>query len=165
MNSMFDEESKPKSKPPSKLSKLFNKFFNFKAWGDFERSKAIAMYFINLIKKLFIPQKINKENIKSFDEVVAAMNLTEESIAKNKKNLQRMYRVMLVIAFVFYAYAMYQVLYGGSLGVILSLALMLVCLALAFRYNFWYFQISRRQLGCSLKFWFVNTFMGRASDE
>ncbi len=163
MNSKFDEASKSKS--PSRLNRLFNRIFNYKAWGDFDRSKTIAMYFFNLIKKLLIPQKIKKEDVKSFDEVVASMNLTEESIAKNKKNLQLMYRVMLFAAFIFYAYAMYQFLYGGALGVVLSLALMFVCLALAFRYNFWYFQISKRKLGCSLKYWFVNTFMGEAGDE
>jgi len=163
VDSKFDEAYK--NKKPSMFARLFHKAFNYKAWIDWDRSKSISLYFFNSIKKLLIPQKINKENIKSFDEVMAEMKVTEESVAKNKKNLQLMYRVMLFLAFIFYAYAMYQVLYGGTLGVLISLSVMLVCLALAFRYNFWYFQISKRKLGCSLKYWFMSTFMGRVGDE
>ncbi|MDF1758540.1 MAG: type IVB secretion system protein IcmV [Legionellaceae bacterium] len=151
------EPETPKS--PSRAKALFQRFFDYKAWSDWDRSRSIAFYFINMVKKIFVPQKINKENIKSFATVVEEMKLTEEDLIIKQKSLKKLCVIMLVTSFIFYVYSMYQVLYGSFLGVILSVVLTFVCLTLAFRYHFWYFQISNKKLGCTLKEWFTESFM------
>ena len=88
------------------------------------------------------------------------MGLTEDDLKIRMLNFRRMYLAMIGGAFAFYAYAMYQMLYGGVLSVILSLVLSFVSLALAFRYHFWHFQIKHRKLGCSFQEWFRTSFMG-----
>lgn len=152
-------DSKPNGSK-SRVKRLFNRYFDYKSWADWNRSRDITNYFISLFKKFFILQKKNKDDIKSFDEVMSELNLTEQDIELKIKSLRRMYRLMLSIAFIFYIYSMYHMLYGGFLAAMLSFVIMLVCVALAFRYHFWYFQIKRRKLGCSFKEWFRACLMG-----
>lgn len=147
-------------KSTSRVKNLFNKYFNYKAWADWDRSKSIYLYFVNIFKKLFIPQKVDKTKIKSFATVIAEMKLSENDLLLKAKSLKRLCFLMLFMAFLFYGYSMYQMLYGGILSVILSLVLMAVSLTLAFRYHFWYFQIKKRKLGCSIREWFKENFMG-----
>lgn len=146
--------------PTTDLAKVFfNRIFNYKAWIDLNRTKEISYYFLNVIKKILIPRKIDQTTIKSFDTVMQEMSLTEEDITKKAVTFKRMYLLMLFGAMFFYTYALYQILYGGALGALIATVVAFVCLALAFRYHFWYFQIKKRKLGCTLKEWFSDTFM------
>ncbi len=150
----------PKINPYSKkLKVLFDKYFDYKSWVDYNRTREITYYFLNIFRKFFIPQKINKEDIKPFDDVIKEMGITEEDLSKKFITFKRMYRVMLFSALFFYVYSLYQLLYGGILSVMVSVVLAFVCLALAFRYHFWYFQVKKRKLGCTIKEWFSESFM------
>lgn len=144
----------------SRLKRLFNKYFDFKTWGDWKRTKSMTDFFVNAFKRLFVPRKLNPEDAQKFDELVEKMALSDEDLKNRLTNFRRLYILMIVAAFFFYAYAMYQLLYGGLLSVILALVVMFVCVALAFRYHFWHFQIKHRRLGCSLTEWFKTSFMG-----
>ncbi len=152
----MNEQINPYSK---RFRYLFNKYFDYRSWIDLNRTKAISYYFLNIFRKFFIPEKVNKENIKSFDEVVKEMGLTEEDIAKRSITFKRMYRLMIIASLMFYVYSLYQLLYGGILSVMISVVIAFVCLTLAFRYHFWYFQIKKHKLGCSIKEWFKSSFM------
>lgn len=142
-----------------RIKLLFDKYFNFKDWIDLKRTKEISNYFLNIFKKFFVPQKINQAQVRAFDDVVKEMGLTEEDISKKFVTFKRMYRVMLFSAVFFYVYSLYEILYGGILAVMVAVVLAFVCLALAFRYHFWYFQVKKRKLGCSIKDWFRESFM------
>lgn len=143
-----------------RFKRLFNKYFDYRAWSDWKRTSAMTHYFISVFSRLFIPKEVNPEDAKQFDALVQEMGLTEDDLGVRLLNFRRMYLVMIAGAFLFYAYAMYQMLYGGVLSVILSLVFAFVSLALAFRYHFWYFQIKHRKLGCSIQEWFKTSFMG-----
>ncbi|MDP3706358.1 MAG: type IVB secretion system protein IcmV [Legionellaceae bacterium] len=144
----------------SRLKRIIDKYFNVRAWSDWDRSQSIATYFLTILRRLFVPQQAKKKDIKSFEEVVKELQLTDEELQSRAKNLKQLCFFMIGIGGFFYCYAMYQLLYGGVLGVILSCVLMLISFALAFRYHFWYFQIGRRKLGCKISEWFKESFMG-----
>src|SRR3990167_2402078 len=145
---------------PSRAKQLFVRFFNYRAWIDWNRSKSIYNYFSKNLKKILITQKANKSQIKTFEEVVSEMKLTEDDLKVKEKSLRRLCYLMIIVGFLFYGYSMYHMLYGTALSVSVSFVLMLVCFTLAFRYHFWYFQIKSRKLGCSIKEWFKESFMG-----
>lgn len=149
-----------KTDKQGRFKRLFNKYFDYRAWGDWNRTRFMTNYFINAFNRLFVPRKINPDDAQKFDELAEKMGLSEKDISIRLTNFRRMYLLMVFAAFLFYAYAMYQLLYGGTLSVILALVIMLVCLSLSFRYHFWHFQIKHRKLGCTLKEWFQTTFIG-----
>ena len=148
------------SKPKSKFQKFRHAVFNVRAWSDWDRSQSISMYFLSIIRKLFVLQtRVASDEDKTFSDVALSLNLTEDDLKSKAISLKRLCYIMIFTAICFYSYAMYQLIYGGILAVILSFVLMFVSLAVAFRYHFWYFQIAHRKLGCSLGEWFKNSFM------
>jgi intracellular multiplication protein IcmV len=143
-----------------RVGRVIKKFFNVRAWSDWDRSESIATYFLNIIRRLFLPQYGKKTDTKSFEDVVKGLQLTEEDLRLRATNLKRLCVFMVILGGGFYCYAMYQLLYGSILGVVLSCVLMFISFALAFRYHFWYFQIEHRKLGCKISEWFKGSFMG-----
>ncbi len=143
-----------------RVSRIIKKFFNVRAWSDWDRSESIATYFLTILRRLFVPQQEKKADIKSFDDVVKGLQLTDDELRSRAKNLKQLCLFMIGIGACFYCYGMYQLLYGGALGVILSCVLMFISFAMAFRYHFWYFQIEHRKLGCKISEWFKESFMG-----
>lgn len=146
----------PKSSP---FKNYLRSVFNFRAWADWSRFRNTSNYFLTIFRRIFLIRPIDASQIKSFDDVMTGLGLTEETLKKQEKGLRNQWILMLFLAASFYIYAMYQLLYGGFLSVVLSLIVMFVALALAFRYHFWCFQIRRRKLGCSLTEWFNATFV------
>jgi intracellular multiplication protein IcmV len=143
-----------------RMRRLIDKYVDFKTWMDIERSKSINGFFLNIIRRIFLLQKPDPKTKKTFETVMQEMQLTDKDITERLKTFKLMYLIMLLAAFLFYAYAIYEVMYGGILSMLLSGVFSFVCLALAFRYHFWHYQIKVRKLGCSLKEWFRNSFMG-----
>lgn len=143
-----------------RIKYMVNKFFNVRAWSDWDRSESIATYFLKILRRLFVPQQEKKSDVKSFEDAVKALQLTDEDLQSKAKSLKRLCVFMIGLGLCFYGYGMYQLIYGGVLGVVLSVILMLISFALAFRYHFWYFQIVHRKLGCKITEWFKESFMG-----
>lgn len=142
--------------------RLLTRLFNLRTWSDWERTRTITAYFLEQIQIFFVPKKRDESKNTSFAAEVAKLKLTESDLIFRQKNLMRLVWIMLGMAFFLFAYALYQLMYGSVLGVLLSWVLMFVALVLAFRYHFWYFQIKERKLGCTIREWFYKNFM---SDE
>ncbi len=147
------------SSKSSPFKNYIRSVFNFRAWADWSRFRNTSNYFLTIFRYIFLIRPIDPAKIKSFEEVTAELGLTEEALQKQRKGLKNQCILMLFLALCFYAYAMYELLYGGFLSVVLSLIVMFVILALAFRYHFWCFQIQKRKLGCSVAEWFKATFV------
>lgn len=142
----------------SKIVRVFTRIFNVRAWFDWDRVKSFTLYLHNGFKRFFVPQQANTSE--SFDEAVAKLNLTEKDLLLKQKSLFRLSIVMVVVATVVLFYTIYQLLYGSYHAALLSLVIMFIALVLAFRYNFWYFQIKHRKLGCSFKEWYRQGLLG-----
>lgn len=148
--------------PPkaSRTRRLILFFFNPRAWGDWEGSKAISLYFLSMIERFFVLRGKNKRRSESFEHAVAKFDLDEKALQTKATGLRRLsYTLVAVAAFLFF-YTLYQLCFGSLRAAIIALVEVGIALVLAFRYNFWSYQIKQRKLGCSFKEWFKNSFTG-----
>lgn len=141
-----------KKKEDLLIVRVFKKIINIRGWFDYDRVKAFTLYIGNSAKKLLVPP--NKAPDHSFDEVMQKLNLTPADLELKKKALWRLSMLMLGCAGLIFAYAIYSVILGHWLAMLVSLVVMAIALVLAFRYHFWYFQICEHKLGCTLKEWY-----------
>ncbi|QBS12566.1 type IVB secretion system protein IcmV [Legionella geestiana] len=130
-----------------------------RGWLDFDRMKSITLYLGQVFARLFIPQK--KQEGEGFEATVARLGLTESDLDTRRKSLYRLSLFMVALAMLIFIYSVYHFVYGSYTAACLSLVIMLVALALAFRYHFWYFQIRERKLGCTLGEWYREGLRGQ----
>lgn len=141
----------------SRVGSLFKRMFDIQGWADWERNRGHFTYLQTTIKKFFIPRQAQAEE--TFEEATKRLKLDEAQLEIKKRALLRLTILMLVTAFFVLIYLIYQLIYGSFLGVLASISLMLIALALAFRYHFWYFQIKERKLGCRVLDWMRFAFI------
>ncbi|MGV3740071.1 MAG: type IVB secretion system protein IcmV [Gammaproteobacteria bacterium] len=151
------------STPPPKASKtkrLVLFFFNPRVWGDWDRSKAISLFFLEMIERFFVLRGKNKKTTESFEHAVAKFDLDEKTLQAKATGLKRLSYSLVGVAIFLFLYTFYQLFFGSYRGAIIALIEVGIALVLAFRYHFWYYQIKQRKLGCSVKEWFKNSFTG-----
>ena len=147
-----------KKKSGSRTKLLFNRIINVRSWADWDRMKAYTVYLGKSAKNLFVPQdQIASE---SFAAAKARLNLSDSELLIRQKSLYRLSLLMVFIAFLVLVYAVYHLVLANFLAFFVSIVIMLIALVLAFRYHFWYFQIKEHKLGCSVREWFYQGFMG-----
>ena len=147
------------SKKPSQTGRLLKSIFNPKAWMDYEQVKNSTNYLTNGISKMFTLQE-KVQNIETFDETIARLNMDEDQLLKQKKSLFRLAILMIFLSAFVFIYAMYLIYSGSFHAAGASLVVFLVLLSLSFRYHFWYYQLSVRRLGCGLREWFMYGLLG-----
>ena len=151
-----------KTKRNSSLRDMIKNVFKFRFWLDTDRLKGFSIYIQEMFSKLFVLQ--SQQADESFLVVKERLKLDDAALLKRQKKLFSLSLFMLFLAFLILGYIFYQAVYGSFVGVILSVVVMLIALALAFRYHFWYFQLKRKKLGCSLREWFsAGLFGGKTS--
>lgn len=141
-----------KKEKDSAIVNLINRIINVRAWFDFARVKAGTLYLINGIKKMFVPQKTMPAE--TFEEVVTKLKLTNADLEIKQRALWRLSLLMVVIASVVFIYACYNFIFGHFAAGALSMIVTSIALVLGFRYNFWYYQIKQRKLGCTFSEWY-----------
>ena len=147
-----------KSKSTSRLGQVLKRIINVRSWIDWDRMKSLTLYLWMGIKKLFVPQKA--KSTESFDSAMKRLKLTEKDILERQAGLLRLTLLMLFCAVLLFIYTLYLLVTGGFKGSIISSIVMAVALVLAFRYHFWYFQIKKRKLGCSIHEWLQQGLKG-----
>lgn len=135
----------------SNVKHTARRIFNFRRMADYDRVKNYTQYLSDLAKVYFVPSSSTTQN--SFEDARAKLNLTDDDLQEKQRALRRLSMLMLILALLFLAYAIYQFIYGSYLGGIPSCTLCCIALALAFRYHFWAFQIQSRKLGCTFSEW------------
>ncbi|MHA7841497.1 MAG: type IVB secretion system protein IcmV [Gammaproteobacteria bacterium] len=117
----------------------------------------------NQAKRFFIPQNAHRKE--SFEEAIARLQLTESQLFVQQKNCMRLAITFFVMALLTLFNALYlfwsTAFFGGGFSVILALC----CLAFAFRYHFWVFQIRNRKLGCSIEDWWFSHSKGHIDNS
>ncbi|MFI4962231.1 MAG: type IVB secretion system protein IcmV [Legionellales bacterium] len=141
-----------------KVKKIASRIFKVRTWADWDRTKSFTVYLIDGIKSLFVPNKA--EAVESFEEAKVRLNLTDAELDVKQKALFRLAMIMVGAAGLIFVYMGYQLFYGSFKAVVVSLIVMMLALALAFRYHFWYFQIKNHKLGCTLQEWYKQGLMG-----
>lgn len=142
----------------SRITQVFKRIVNVRAWSDFDRMKAYTVYLGTGIKKMFVPQKNTKAE--SFTAALKRLNISEQDLKAKQAALYRLSVLMCAFAALILCYTLFHLYYGNFKAVLVSWIVMLLALVLAFRYHFWYFQIKERKLGCSLKEWYRRGFLG-----
>jgi intracellular multiplication protein IcmV len=146
------------TKKNSRLSDMLANVFKFRFWLDTERTQGFLVYIVDMFKKLFYLQPQQSEE--SFLDVKERLKLDDAALLKQQKKLLSLSLFMLFLAVLILGYIFYQALYGSFVGAVLSVVVMFIALALAFRYHFWYFQLKRKKLGCSFKEWLSVGLLG-----
>ncbi len=145
-------------KSKSKISVAIARRFNVRDWIDWNRIKSGSRYIKNGVKQVFIHTPTHPTE--SFVEAQRRMKLTNDSLASRARALLRISILMLALSVALFGYSVYHFLFGSIHSGILTLSLTLVSLTFAFRYHFWYFQITQRKLGCTFSEWFHEGLMG-----
>lgn len=141
-----------KSDKQSNMRRFINRICDARAWSDWDRIKASGEFVSNDAKSYF---KINAaKRHESFEAARSRMKLSDEDLASRATALFRLSLIMLSIALGLFAYAIYHFIYGTIHAGIFSCALMMLALAMSFRYNFWSYQIKTQKLGCSFTEWY-----------
>jgi intracellular multiplication protein IcmV len=136
----------------SRTMRVISRIINVRYWSDWDRVRSITKYLFNGIKKFFIPQE--KEASETFIEAKHRLNLSDSELLAKQKALYRLSILMVAVAALLLIYFGYQLFMVNILAALLSLVMVGVALALAFRYHFWYYQIKEKKLGCSMYEWF-----------
>lgn len=147
-----------KNNEGSRIGRIFSSVFNFRSWLDYERIRAFTQYLVNVLKKMFVPQKYVATE--SFEQAMLRQNISEKDLVARKTALYRLSILMCFFAFLIFIYTGYQLFYGSYRAVLVSIVVMLIALVLAFRYHFWYFQIKERKLGVTLREWYKKGLKG-----
>lgn len=139
---------------------VFKRIFNFRAWADWDRTRAATLYLVRSFKKFFVPQET--EVVETFEAAQKRQNLSDYDLKKRQTGLWRLSVLMLIVAAFLFCYTLYHIYFLHIRAAILSVIVMLIALVLAFRYHFWYFQIRERKLGCTIREWYRRGLMGRS---
>lgn len=158
-----------KKKSNSRISLVFFKIFNVRTWFDLERMKVFTAFVGNAFRRLFMmgveaqikPQNTATPNLtESFNTAKKSLNLSEADLLARQKALLRLSIFMITLALLIFCYSLYHFVQGTYRAALLSLVMMMIAVALSFRYHFWYYQIKSRKLGCSIKEWFRKGLLG-----
>lgn len=150
-----------KKRASSRIRNVFSKIINVRSWFDWDRVKDSSIYVAQGAQKIFSgPESSDQKLDVSFEQAVQEFNLTDKDLLIKQKALLRLSIVMLSIAVLIFVYAVYHLFFGGFKATIVSLAVMMIALALSFRYHFWYFQIKHQKLGCNFMQWFRQGILG-----
>ncbi|KTC76053.1 intracellular multiplication protein IcmV [Legionella birminghamensis] len=147
-----------KKESHSRIGTIIRSIFNIRYWIDYDRLKSFTIYLGNGFKKMFVPQQSTTGE--SFKQAVRELHIDDAELLARQKGLYRLSIIMVIAAVFMFGYAGYHVFYGSLKAVLISLVVMLIALALAFRYHFWYYQIKHRRLGVSFKEWYRKGLLG-----
>lgn len=142
----------------SRVGAVITQIFNVRAWFDWDRVKSFTLFLVDGVKRLFIVQEHVQSD--SFNEAQKQFKLTDADLLLKQKALWRLSMIMLTVAFLIFGYSMYHFIFGALKAGIVSLVVMMIALALAFRYHFWYFQIKKQKLGCTFNEWYRQGLLG-----
>lgn len=133
-------------------------FFNPTGWVDLDYLKYQNNVIYRTVKGVFTPPTADKQE--TFEEAMKRLNLTEEDVAHTISSYRMYAFVFALFGLLIFAYAFY-LLFGhhSFLGCGLGLGVSALFFAYAFKYDFWSFQMQRRQLGATFTEWKRN-FLG-----
>ncbi len=143
-----------------KTNKRLGKIINPRAWLGYDRLSESASFIKSQMTSIFNlnPQMDESED---FNEVVGNLGLTPKALQKKKNFFVGLTIFFIALMLLVLGYAFYQWINGHYRAILPSFVLSFLCLALAFRYHFWYFQMKVERLGCTLQEWLDYVLSGK----
>lgn len=135
--------------------------FNVRQWLGLDNLKKDAKKLKNMMADVLIPPKSDSIRVETFEESLERLNLTEADVQKRIRTCVWTIAFLVTIIFVLMCYAFYLWHQHLHRGVFLCAILMLLLGSFTFREHFYYFQMKKRRLGCSVLEWVKFVFWGK----
>lgn len=121
-------------------------------YGEVEDLQNQNKTIFKIIKTLYAKRLPEREE--SFEQAMKRLNLTEEYV-KRTASIYRLYAIcFLILAIAIFGYGFYLLFAHLSFsGCLLAIASTGLCLAQAFRFDFWAYQMKVRRLGVTFNEW------------
>jgi intracellular multiplication protein IcmV len=127
-------------------------FFNPSGWTDWNYLKFQNKTVVDIIKTSATPEKPVREE--TFEQAMQRLGLTEADVQTGAASYRLYAVIFFLIGVALFAYAFYLLFSHTSiLGFVLGLATTGLCVVQAFKFDFWSFQMRRRQLGATFAEW------------
>jgi len=134
------------------------RYLNVNTYMGLDSLKANAQLLGGLAKQVFkVPSAKRTE---TFQEALTRLNLSEADIQHRQRVFFRLSVSLLLGAVAVLLYGFYIFSEGRLAAFGLDLAVVVLLLAQAFRYHFWFFQVKNRKLGCTAKEWWNSNIQG-----
>lgn len=145
------------------IKSFFGSLLNVRKWSSYDDVKSSAVVLTNLVKDLY---GLNKRNttpqIESFSAAIQRLRLNENDIQQRTRYFLYYAICYFLVALALLAYTIYLMLGNGTiLAVLVSFVLTALMLVYSFREHFWYMQMKKRKIGCTMKEWLAFV-LGRA---
>jgi intracellular multiplication protein IcmV len=122
-----------------------------KQWISWDLFKASSLNTYNILKDVYRVPTASK--IESFNQAVIRHQLNELQIETIKNRFYFFSMFFLMCSIGIFIYALEGFLHQQIMKGIVASCLVLFLAAQSFRYHFWYFQICKKKLGCTLTDW------------
>lgn len=142
------------AKEPKVKSHFFAKTFLPIGWlgGEIQGAKDFNRSVVNTVKTILTKETPQRQE--SFEQALARLGLTKAEAAKTASRYQIYAFVFLGLGVLLFAYSFYLLFAHFTIaGLLIGLAATAYCLAQAFRFDFWSYQIRVQRLGVSFKEW------------
>lgn len=133
-------------------------FVNVRGWSDYDRTKEQTEGLASSIRDLFLPKPARYSE--TFEQALARYHLTEKDVKKRKRQFMLLTIVQLLLMLFLLYYGATMIFAKQYPGGVVSIAFGFVMLTLALRNHFWFFQLKKRKLGCTLKEYFLEGLLG-----
>lgn len=148
-------------KPTQIIKKVFKRTVNIPGWIGYKQLAEDTKNIVETIKNTFTVASPNLEaQQETFDDALQRLKLTPKDVQQRIKFLTFFSIFWMVIALGVLGYGIYLADTGTWYSFVACIAITLVCLVQAFRYNFWLFQIKQRRLGCTFRDWLNGSITG-----
>jgi intracellular multiplication protein IcmV len=138
-------------KPARKKRGLIKRVFNPRKWMGYDEVKQSGHQVMDMARNLTTVRKPTRKE--TFEESVKRQNLTEKDLKARMKALFITSWVYLGFGIALFFYGLYALTYLSLFAVLVCFILSAIALALAYRDSFFYFQMKKRKLGCTVAEW------------
>lgn len=149
---MANKVKKEPGKTRKALAWAFVPFANVFSWIGLKNIIHQAREIKSSAAAVFVPQKPSTDK-ETFEQAMIRLNLSEQDIQQKQKDFLRLAIIFASIGVVILCYALYIAWFGAFGSFLLAFVVSLIALAMAFRHHFWWFQVKKRKLGCTIKEW------------
>ncbi len=149
----------------SGLKKLAGRLVDVRVdrWVSWRYMKDSTANLTRTFKYLFVPA--TPQYSETFEEAMERLKLSETDITHRKKEFLRLVCFFSVTALLLLGYSFYWLRQMAISATLISFCLAGFCLAQAFRFHFWYFQMSQRKLGCTLQEWWDSQLLSHLRSD
>jgi len=128
----------------------------------YDQVKGDANFIVRYVKKLFGG---GWSKVKGEAKPMNEAGYSKEQILAARRSFRIIFSIYVVMFFAVLVYLAYNIAHADYLLAVACLALLLLCVAQAFKYHFWLFQIKKNKLGCTFSEWFDHVLAKDRGDK